>query len=57
MDDWDEVYETGQALCCGDEAQDHIMQDAGLENKTGDMSMFIKSAMEDNMVPYLHYKS
>ncbi|KAH6671256.1 hypothetical protein B0J14DRAFT_91397 [Halenospora varia] len=57
MEDWDEVFETGKALCCGgeDAIDDEAMGGVALDEK-GDMSMFVKSVLEHKIEKDLHWK-
>jgi exosome complex component RRP46 len=59
MEDWDEVYEIGKCLCCGgiDTADDSMMQGDRLEENSGGMMKFVKSALGEKVSADLHWKS
>ena len=54
----DEVYGVAKDLCCDGivTGDDNIMQDGGLEEKTGGMMAFVKSTLEDKVSGDLHWK-
>jgi len=58
LEDWDEIYEVGKGLYCDDvaTADENIMQGEGLEENTGGMMMFVKSALEEKVSADLHWK-
>jgi exosome complex component RRP46 len=58
LEDWDEVYEVAKGLCCDDieTSDENIMQGDGLEGNSGDMMMFVKSALEEKVSADLHWK-
>ncbi|KAF4631075.1 hypothetical protein G7Y89_g7055 [Cudoniella acicularis] len=58
LEDWDEVYETGKTLFYNeqDAINDDAMQGVGLDEKKGDMMMFVKSILEQKVKNDLHWK-
>lgn len=56
MDDWNDVYEQGKKLCCGEPAAGpDEMQDVG-EEKDGGMKAFVKAALEEKVESDLHWR-
>jgi len=58
IEDWGDVYEVGKSLCCdgANAADDDVMQDGGLDGKSGDMMMFVKSILKSKVDSDLHWK-
>ena len=58
LEDWDEVFEFGKALCCDsiEESGDSVMQGNGLGKGTESMMMFTKSALREKVSVDLHWK-
>lgn len=59
LEDWDEVCETAKSLCCDESTiagDDDVMQDEGLEENKGSLTMFVKSTMEEKVAKDLHWK-
>lgn len=55
MDDWDEVYEAGRAICCDNIPTDEdIIQDDEL--KAGGMRRFVKSTLQAKVQADLYWK-
>jgi exosome complex component RRP46 len=56
--DWDQVYEAGKAICCENskQADDHEIQDEGLNEKAGGMLTFVKSTLKAKIAADLHWK-
>jgi exosome complex component RRP46 len=55
IDDWELVFEAGKAMCC-DGAEDQTMQDQSLDNGSGSIDMFVKSALQAKVTADLHWK-
>jgi exosome complex component RRP46 len=59
MEDWDEVYRVGKEICCDSpktDADDNVMQKEGLDEKTGSMTMFVRSILQDKVMADNHWK-
>jgi exosome complex component RRP46 len=56
LEDWDEVYQIGKALCCGgvETSDDYAMQADGL-GETGYMR-FIRSTLDEKVSNDLYWK-
>jgi exosome complex component RRP46 len=52
--DWNDIYEAGKAICYNDSKQtsDHEMMD----ERGGEMQMFVKSALQSKIAADLHWK-
>jgi exosome complex component RRP46 len=52
--DWDEIYEEGKAICCHETKQsdDHEM----MNEKEGEMQMFVRSTLQAKVAADLHWK-
>ena len=55
MDDWDNVYEAGRAICCEETSTDDkiMQQDAA---QVGGMNAFVKSTIQAKVQADLHWK-
>jgi exosome complex component RRP46 len=58
VEDWDEVYQIGNDLCCDslETSNDKIMQADEMEENTGGMMMFVKSTLVEKVSADLHWK-
>ena len=59
MEDWEKVYRLGKEICCDNSktgADDNVMQDEGLDEKTEAMMMFVKSTLREKVTADNHWK-
>lgn len=56
MEEWNEIHAVGRRICCDETSAERAMQDDGLEEKAGGMTVFVKSVLEEKVKQDLNWK-
>jgi len=57
-EEWDQVHDVGKRLCYSTfEEVDDSMEDEGLDERAGGMSLFVKSIIKEKVDRDLHWKA